>query len=608
LGSGPQLCMASAGGSRIISIEGNDVARVISPYEIEFLLVNASANTQNRRPMIGLFSELNPVGNISHVVDPTVPLGSDSFACVASELMVAGSGRPAVRAFDVTYLAPEQVLYALMTLHARTSNIQLGFALGAGGSTDDAKAALSAMSFLKTKVPIHFSKQLPGRATIDEINEVRSLVLQNLTDTRKDFHGDGVLLWQDNDAIEALQRLIARISLATPREPDRDGRRTLAPLRWVRYKEPRKQGSEAQADDDDDDDDVDSMDIVDSAAIDWDIKSLEPLGMPRDLEQQVAQKASKEFRGFEHNFECPDCGERFRHWESCLKHYEKTCHLDVSSPTAIEEAKKLSRPVRYSCLECGEPFTDWPRCLEHLRATGHLSWLGAKLQRTLCIPQQFEDEDEDDWEDDDDEVGGGSSSSKEASIKRDLVEQVNKVRRKHKKGYNSYIMKAAGTTTKDPKRHSVEILRGFLEGVSSGSIPKDKDRGGDDGRDDRRDSGGDDLRRGDGPDDQRAGGRLGPSMSSPSPPNPRTSEIVRVYLSHLPDDMEADELQAIAGDHGTVLAHELRVEAQGNYKSGWVEYATRLEGEACVHELHRRWLEDWGMPLQAHLGPPDGGT
>jgi len=79
---------------------------------------------------------------------------------------------------------------------------------------------------------------------------------------------------------------------------------------------------------------------------------------------------------------------------------------------------------------------------------------------------------------------------------------------------------------------------------------------------------------------------------------------VRVHLSQLPRDMEVEELKEIAGTYGKVLAHELHRES--SYKCGWVEYATKAEAEAAVHDLDERRMEEWSMRLQAYLYPGGG--
>lgn len=56
----------------------------------------------NRRYMPGLFGEQTPLGFPCHVVPPDQPLGSQSFACVASEMTLSEFG--AARVNNTTLL------------------------------------------------------------------------------------------------------------------------------------------------------------------------------------------------------------------------------------------------------------------------------------------------------------------------------------------------------------------------------------------------------------------------------------------------------------------------------------------------------------------------
>ena len=75
----------------------------------------------------------------------------------------------------------------------------------------------------------------------------------------------------------------------------------------------------------------------------------------------------------------------------------------------------------------------------------------------------------------------------------------------------------------------------------------------------------------------------------------------RVYLSHLPDDMEQAEFKELTGEFGTVLKHALHRESA--YKVGWVEYATSVEGERAIKALDDRRVDEWSMRLQAYMYP-----
>eukprot|EP00404_Azadinium_spinosum_P062072 CAMPEP_0180711620 /NCGR_PEP_ID=MMETSP1038_2-20121128/10948_1 /TAXON_ID=632150 /ORGANISM="Azadinium spinosum, Strain 3D9" /LENGTH=187 /DNA_ID=CAMNT_0022743855 /DNA_START=18 /DNA_END=582 /DNA_ORIENTATION=+ len=88
---------------------------------------------------------------------------------------------------------------------------------------------------------------------------------------------------------------------------------------------------------------------------------------------------------------------------------------------------------------------------------------------------------------------------------------------------------------------------------------------------------------------------------SPSVPAPESTLPVRVLLSHLPRDMEPDELQEIAAEFGKVLKKELHRE--GAYKCGWVEYASKAEAKAAVNELNDRRVDDWHLTLEAYMYP-----
>merc|ERR1712232_491560 len=95
---------------------------------------------------------------------------------------------------------------------------------------------------------------------------------------------------------------------------------------------------------------------------------------------------------------------------------------------------------------------------------------------------------------------------------------------------------------------------------------------------------------------------------SPSPPRPTKRERslspgvaaarlpvrekpVKVYVSQLPLDMDADELNAVSSEFGTVVAHEIWRES--TYKCGWIEYPTKKEASAVVEAMDKRTMEDW---------------
>ncbi|CAJ1406886.1 unnamed protein product [Effrenium voratum] len=393
LSMGPRLCHMSAGGPRRFSVGESEFARAASPYELSFSVVHeARANSGS---MIALFGEQTPMGFPCHVVSPDQPLGKESFACVASD-MTLGEGI-AARVNGTTLLLAEELLFALITMCPVGMPLELGFGQGPGGSLEGAKAALMGLRFHR-KEDVIFRKHLPGISTLAKVNAIRTAIMENLVSPAEaNSNGQEVLLWEDADAENDFEDLIQLVRDAPSIEEVGGAYGAESnPVMWIRHrpnlrksKDTPKGGSEGDEEEVEEEDTETFDDELDEEA---DIQALQPIGVDKRVEAQVARKIGPLSPKITHAFECPDCAERFQDWSSCRQHLVLTGHLDVSSDKALKTAQQLCAPVRFRCLECFQSFSNQQKLEKHLQESKHLSW--AKHSRTkinLCRPRSMPD-------------------------------------------------------------------------------------------------------------------------------------------------------------------------------------------------------------------------
>jgi len=363
----PRLCFMFANGLRRFTIEDADYSRPISPYELSFQLVHSATLGKALR---GVFADQNPMGFACHITSPEVPLGADHFAAVAANL-TAGEGQvPVVRAHNASLLTAEQLLYTMMTICLASTKLMLAFVQGPGGSAESSQAALAGIKVQRHAPAAMFRRHLPGATTLGEINQVRESLMRALISPRdKNSHGQEVLLWEDEEAKLALQAVVERVEAASLFEHE-----TMPALCWVNSSAKKKRKKKGEQDSD------------------GGIEAMGQIKISDTLERQVATHNASRRKSKEasHKFECPDCGERFMDWDTCVAHYEDTCHLDVASEAALERARKLSRPVLFRCPECEEGFHSWSRCEAHLKESKHLAWADPETARLLCVPPDIE--------------------------------------------------------------------------------------------------------------------------------------------------------------------------------------------------------------------------
>lgn len=323
-----------------------------------------------------------------------MPLGTDDFGIVSAGLTLSGFG-VSVRADNTTLLTAEQLLYALTTMPV-SSQLKVGFRRGPGGNAARARAALGA--FVLNGSPVQLKRYLPGMATVDAINAVRASLRREIKDVRQE-NGQSVLLWVSDEAKAAVDMLTKLIEEAPPQMG-----RQWRPLGLKQSENTYSWfGKRKQSDA------VVEAEQVEGAQV---LRPLE-LHQQETLESQVAKRVRTLDGKPKYEHECPDCGEVFKDWASCLHHLASTGHLDVSSAEAIEEAERACQPMSYRCPECGAGFVDWSSCEDHLTDTGHLSWVDDRAKQKLCLPAA-EDEDDDvsgnvaDEEAQDDEIANGS--------------------------------------------------------------------------------------------------------------------------------------------------------------------------------------------------------
>ena len=166
----------SAGGPRRFSVGTETFARAISPYELEFSVVHEARG--NLRHMPGIFSEQAPLGFPCHVVDAGGRWGSEYFGCVASDMTLLDFG--GARVSQTTLLKAEELVFALITMCSVKNPLRLGFSPGPGGSKQNSQAALSGLCFHPRDEAVIFRRYLPGLATLEKINAIRTAIMENL--------------------------------------------------------------------------------------------------------------------------------------------------------------------------------------------------------------------------------------------------------------------------------------------------------------------------------------------------------------------------------------------------------------------------------------------
>ena len=182
--------------------------------------------------------------------------------------------------------------------------------------------------------------------------------------------GQEILLWEDVESQKDFEDLIALVENAKTIEEmgGMYGAQSL-PVMWIRHRPNLRKQDETEKEEDLEDEDEDELDE------DADVQALQPIAFRgHTLEHTVARKTAELPPQIQHAHECPDCGERFDDWPSCLEHLLSTGHLDVSTKKLRQKAKKLTQPVRWRCLECFEGFQTAKELEQHLEESGHLSW------------------------------------------------------------------------------------------------------------------------------------------------------------------------------------------------------------------------------------------
>jgi len=370
LSIGPKLCYMAATGSRKFYLDDIELCKPCSPYELTFHRVGQAKQGTQRC----FFNESSSMSSACHVTSPEIPLGEDQFGIVAAT-MIASSG--SVRLCETTLLMAEQLLYALATTCVTNTTLWFGLGPGAGGSPEGTRSQLTSVRFERTGSGVLLGRHLPAALVLERINKVRRSMLEALTTGKvAKREGHQVLLWEDEAAQEAFKAMVQTISMAPKREANSAGSHYRPSVVWA---EPTFESEEQRR-----------AGVGDDTVID--IAALRAIHLPDKVDVDVARKAQKRKPSITHNFECPDCGERFKTWDACKLHYNDTCHLDVSSPEEEEEAKELSRPVVHQCLECGEGFSEWGTCWAHLQECGHMEWASKEVAKALCIPPPFDGE------------------------------------------------------------------------------------------------------------------------------------------------------------------------------------------------------------------------
>lgn len=370
LGVNPRLCFMASGGFRRFPVGDVEMLQAVSPYEIQFSLVQSSTAAKT----LAILGEQNPLGFACHVPSPEAPLGADHFACVASNCLV-GESSSVVRVDGATLLCAEQLLYALLTLDPHKVPLTLGFTLGACCDKHGGRPLLAGVKLHSAQHTVLFTRKLPGLLTIERLNGIRKSLKHNLqARVSKNSQGQDILLWEDRQAADSLRELVDWIEDASLL----DVPIASSSLVWSSHK-PGSLGNAAA---------VGSPGREDASS-EKDIASLVPIEIP--IEQTEAtvvmqERGDRRVRRNKDGFECPECGEAFGDWGECLEHLQATCHLDVFSPEAVDEAKASCSPVLFRCYVSGKGFASWASCEEHLLQNGYLSWAGKDIQRLLCLP------------------------------------------------------------------------------------------------------------------------------------------------------------------------------------------------------------------------------
>ena len=188
--------------------------------------------------------------------------------------------------------------------------------------------------------------------------------------------GQEILLWEDVEAQKDFEDLIAMVENAKTIEEmgGMYGAQSM-PVMWIRHRPNLRKQGETEEKEEDLEDFLFRDDELDEDA---DVQALQPIAVKDTVEHTVAYKAAELSPQIQHAHECPDCGERFDDWPSCLEHLVSTGHLDVSTRKLEMQAKKLTQPVRWRCLECFEGFQTMKDLEQHLQESGHLSWAAPK--------------------------------------------------------------------------------------------------------------------------------------------------------------------------------------------------------------------------------------
>mmetsp|Transcript_28339 Transcript_28339/g.61645 ORF Transcript_28339/g.61645 Transcript_28339/m.61645 type:complete len:520 (+) Transcript_28339:2-1561(+) len=226
------------------------------------------------------------------------------------------------------------------------------------------------------------------------VNRIRTAIMENLVspaETNPD--GQEILLWEDVEAQKDFEDLIAMVENAKTIEEmgGMYGAQSM-PVMWIRHRPNLRKQGETEEKEEDLEDFLFRDDELDEDA---DVQALQPIAVKDTVEHTVAYKAAELSPQIQHAHECPDCGERFDDWPSCLEHLVSTGHLDVSTRKLEMQAKKLTQPVRWRCLECFEGFQTMKDLEQHLQESGHLSWAAPKrkvagkagTQMLLCKPR-----------------------------------------------------------------------------------------------------------------------------------------------------------------------------------------------------------------------------